>query len=645
MKRLLSVILLLSIFAAGCASKPQRDSAPAVTSPRETQTVPTAPEEAPVEQAQLSQEELALIMQNTEYSLLAAAFLYDAYRDVEDDWYGRFAYVGDADKDGQNEMYYSESLLYFDPSDGKSCRYTYSPSGNHGLYLSKTGSVFTSYYGENDYIVHGDHEDSVSVLGYWCKDPDGTSFSVCEPWCRDGQRDSWVRLKDRDLTAEESEAFLQQLGLTPVATGLQDYTAFTYDAAYTDSILEELETAFGIYYYGSYALDVDRDGEEERLYFYKDLVPAWIPQQAFNPTPGDYDTYMDHAYYFDYPGIDPDADRTGLIVADRQDKELVLKAYSVPMQPAWYEDSAAYIQGTALHLYGTDWIAPQAATGLQDQLTILDKQLQQKNYTNGFFATADLSDADQEEILFLGCLDGVWKLLVIRFEYGMPIVLEKVDLSQSACYLTEADGGKCLLIYSQSVSRKDEGLYTGYSYRLMRFDGDESDYVLDSGYVGYYNDQEDAKSVSDFFDALNRYIAKVTVLRDPFTLHGQQWISPEKVAHGTAPQEPESTEPDQPAQPEQPSQEQEEKLGFVNISNPSSWLNLREGPGREYPCIRTDPDDPGSIVKQAKGSPVTVLETVDSQDEEFPVWYKVRIRYQDRDIVGYSAEAYIKLAQ
>ena len=86
-------------------------------------------------------------------------------------------------------------------------------------------------------------------------------------------------------------------------------------------------------------------------------------------------------------------------------------------------------------------------------------------------------------------------------------------------------------------------------------------------------------------------------------------------------------------------------LGFVQINDPKSWLNLREGPGTNYPCVYTEPGNKKSIVKQAQGSPVTILETIETGDAKNPVWVKVRITYAGQEIVGYSSKKYIRVAE
>ena len=59
----------------------------------------------------------------------------------------------------------------------------------------------------------------------------------------------------------------------------------------------------------------------------------------------------------------------------------------------------------------------------------------------------------------------------------------------------------------------------------------------------------------------------------------------------------------------------------------------------------TNPEDPDSFVRQALGSPVTILETIETNDEENPVWVKIRILYQDTEIIGYSSKTYIRIPE
>ena len=643
MKRIFAFLLVFSLMLSGCGTS--RSGTAIQTAIGETleESVPTTQYQKP-EQRSLSAQEQALVLEQTEFSLLAAAFLYDAYAysftNEGYSTYDRFAHIADMDRDGQTEMYYSQSLLYFDPTDGRSCTYSYSSAGNQRLFLSAEGCVYYSFSNEEMERPHGEHWDSGLPVYYYSPDPDAQAFMVCSFYCPDlgAETEEVVQLDGRDLSVEESKAFLDQLGLTPVKTTLRDYTSFTYDGAYTDSIAAALENAFGSYK-GTYTLDIDRDGQDEQVFTYTDFVNPWFPDEALHPSQDPYFGDMHQAFYFDYPDIDPTDNRTGLIVADPQGEELVLKAYSIP-EKLWNGCNAEkdYIDGSTMHIGGIDWLVPQGIAGQDAEVSYIEERLQESGYRELFFARADISDLEDEEILCFGKRDGKWVLLVIQLRYGIPGSIKRIDLSDSACYLSTFEGKNYLMVYSQTKTNNAEGIYTSYRYRLWRFDLDLIIYEIHGESVGHYNDQEDATNVAEFFDRMNRYMMNVVVLYDPFCLHGQQWASPETVIRGQTPQEPEDTEQTQ-------TDTSESVIGFVDILDPSSWLNLREGPGRSYPCILTDPQDPGSIVKQAKGSPVTVLETVASEDPEFPEWYKVRIRYQDHEIVGYSAKEDIRLSQ
>lgn len=255
-------------------------------------------------------------------------------------------------------------------------------------------------------------------------------------------------------------------------------------------------------------------------------------------------------------------------------------------------------------------------------------------YSDCIIRTVDVSDIPGAEYLCLCQRDGVWYLLIFVFENGDPRPIYAMDLSSSAVYLVEQDGKQCLLTYSQYNSDN----YTHYSYSLLRFGDTGASTLLANEYVGYYDTDADATAVAQFFEKLNVYLIKIIVIRDPYRLTGRMWLKQEETELGTVPAESASEQPEE-TQPDT----QAPVMGFVQINDPSSWLNLREGPGTEYPQVLVDPNNPNSFVKQALGAPVTVLETVTTEDSVNPVWLKVRISYGDREIIGYSSKNYIRI--
>jgi hypothetical protein len=245
----------------------------------------------------------------------------------------------------------------------------------------------------------------------------------------------------------------------------------------------------------------------------------------------------------------------------------------------------------------------------------------------------DVTEYDGDEYMCICHKDGVWYVFVIVIMDGDPVVMYGNSLQNSAVYLTEYEGQECLLVYNQSVYMQNGITYTNYNYSLERIKLDCQTQYLDFAYVNYSDEDENATAVSQFFQKLNVYLTRIIVICDPYKLTGSAWMAPTEAVYGTVPQE----------ESQQPEENEEPVMGFVQIEDPSSWLHLRVGPGIEYDKVLMDPSDPDSFVRQALGSPVTVLETIETNDPENPVWLKIRILYADREIIGYSSKTYIRL--
>ena len=262
---------------------------------------------------------------------------------------------------------------------------------------------------------------------------------------------------------------------------------------------------------------------------------------------------------------------------------------------------------------------------------IIAPQLEIDGYTNIVIKHADLGSGQNDELLCLCQRDGVWYLIIYIIVDGAPVPKHNIPLSDKACYLTEYNGDTYLLTYIQNIVEDGSGTYHSYSYTLSGFDSDGNESIAEQGSTGYYDSTANAQQAAAFFEKLNKYLVKIIVLYDPYKLTGKSFMEQSDASFGQVPPEPEQEQDEKP---------EEMQMGFVQINDPDSWLNLREGPGLSYECVRLDPNDPGSIVRQALGSPVTVMEEVESADG---TWLKVRITYQDRIIEGYSYKAYIRL--
>ncbi len=268
-------------------------------------------------------------------------------------------------------------------------------------------------------------------------------------------------------------------------------------------------------------------------------------------------------------------------------------------------------------------VEPNSTAGLSADSLL--ESLKGFGYSDPIFKWADVADTQGEELLCLCRHEGAWRLIVIGFADNQPVPIYTLDLRDQACYIVELGQVPHLCLYSQ----KADSSGGSYDYRIFRFDGQQNMVDVDSKRIEYSQSGADPVKLAAFFEAFSGYVSQLKVLRDPFGITGTYWIDRNQVDFGSLPQEEESV------------QQTQEKAGFVSIQYADSWLHLRTGPGTQYDKVLLDPNDPQSFVRQAKGAPVTVLETVETGDGKNPVWVKIRITYADRELIGYSSKRYI----
>ncbi len=271
--------------------------------------------------------------------------------------------------------------------------------------------------------------------------------------------------------------------------------------------------------------------------------------------------------------------------------------------------------------------------------TRYEETMRQDGYTDCAFLQADVADQNTQEVVGLSRLGDKWYGLVLALVDGDCRRLFCEEMSQKAMYLVEYGQQSCIMTYLQSMTPAADGATTITNrYELFRLQPTGEKTVLEEKEVTYQNTSSEATEVSAFFNKCNAYLEEAQVVVDPYRLQGKEFM--DSADYGTLPQQSK-----EPTQQETPAMPQEEVLGFVQIKDPKSWLNLREGPGTNYPCVYMEPGNKKSIVKQAQGAPVTILETVETDDSKNPVWVKVRITYAGQEIVGYSSKRYIRTAE
>lgn len=635
-----ALVLLLSLLA-GCA----REEAAVRENQVTTTAVPTQPP-----QREMPAAEKDALLRRLEYSLLCAAIsANDRARSMQGwDAVNTQVYLGDYDGDGDEDLVCGYQSHTFDAAE-RTNYYRFSQSGST-YYTDKNGALYLqdSMFGAYDYELDGMLVEGVGD-SVWYSKWDGTQWhdtlslhlerniekimdsnglfvrygKVLDEHCS-------YELDGKTVSEEDYEAYTRDLGLARLNTYASSFLKNRIDASYADDLLAETEGYLNeLYGCRRVDADVDGDGETESLFFLTgNILQVWMDCLEYDHQVES----IESASYYLASLFDPQKPRTCLLMADQEGDELVLDALCVQAEISIrdsmdirFSDSFMFLDGQPAYVSGS-FGSPSAAR--------LDAYIKVFGYSDCIIRTVDVSDIPGSEYLCLCQRDGVWYLLIFVFENGDPRPIYAMDLSSSAVYLVEQDGKQCLLTYSQYNSDN----YTHYSYSLLRFGDTGASTLLANEYVGYYDTDADATAVAQFFEKLNVYLIKIIVIRDPYRLTGRMWLKQEETELGTVPAESASEQPEE-IHPDT----QAPVMGFVQINDPSSWLNLREGPGTEYPQVLVDPNNPNSFVKQALGAPVTVLETVTTEDSVNPVWLKVRISYGDREIIGYSSKNYIRI--
>ena len=264
-----------------------------------------------------------------------------------------------------------------------------------------------------------------------------------------------------------------------------------------------------------------------------------------------------------------------------------------------------------------------------------------QGYSEVYYHCVDISDADGEETVFV-YTDKLGKVnvRVVTFINGKIHYIYENSSELCATYLTEIDSVKYLIEYTQVLDTETDSYESSYFYKIYRFDGNyitvehsRDDTVVKYGTVSSENEE--------FFARFNAYIANALVLSDPYEITGYGSLSHSSgmTTHGGADG---NTDTDNQQAYLNISNCSTSKQGIVNVPE-TSHLNFRKGPAVSYPKILIDQTDDESFVRQLRGSSVTVIDTVNTGDEENPVWVKIQIKYNDLTLEGYSSQSWIDL--
>lgn len=624
-KRLIALALVLVCLLAGCAKK--------------TENATVRSEKS--KQAELSRKEALELTQQAEYALLAASFTMQQQEQVVSGYLeGNCpAYMGDIDQDGDLEFVCTDVAYTFDLSDGYNATINWEQGGNS--YCTDADGNFYLFSGMGD--GYGEGSNWYEFYSDWYSVWDGSQwvetmtcsqediYSYYDNVVADApySTEFTAEIDGESVSEDEWVDHMNQLSIEECDSNTRTLSTFSMDAKHCDSIVDELKDYFEDNYEISKAsLDADDDGEKELFIAVHNPLHRWIDALIEN---------SDFAIETDWMGYDFTSDYTVILVVDPTEDDVVISAHcikdivNVDKQNIIYNDGYLVVSDQIVTLPRSYKTISALDSDEKDEvyqylLTFLDHA----GYECYGFKYTDLSTTGNQEILAV-CADSEgWHSLLFTLQNGHLTAIWKANLEDSAIYLVDWNGKQHLMDYYQWVNNVSGTLYTRYSYSLFRFDGDYVYDEIDYQTISYSNSDKDATAVSNFFKQFNQYFDSATIIGDPYSITGNQWASDNDMDYGTM--------------PENNTAAQNEKLGYVQIEDPASFLFLREGPGKEYDPVLIDPNNKNSYVKQAQGSPVTILEEVYTGDSENPVWVKIRIHYGDREIIGYSSKTYIREA-
>ncbi len=582
-------------------------------------------EAAAVKQVTLQDDQLQSTVQQVEYAALSQWMdSYQRHSYLTDSPYSPQAYIGDLEGNGHIDLITDGPCWVFslDQQNGvqRTTRYLGVEDGNIG----KIDPVCEIRIDNQNrlYRLHVEDGGAAEDGHFWSED-----------FCRwDGQ--SWTPImciSHKELNGVDEITYI--IGETNIYVNGKNVTeqewnqhlaalGFTYPKAIADLSLvsvygdcrQQLTNALVSHFSNDFAgdmisrqTDYDGDGQVETMIVLPSLYQTWydsIPAEC---------TYWLERYA-------QAAHNTAVLIVDSENEKTIVRCC---VANEAVRGNSFVLEKGHLNIDGSNFYLPGMAINDYSAMQIYLKN-RYADFTADYVISADLSEADGNEMVFFGAENGEYGAYVVGVHEGKYFCS---PYYRNALYLVNV-GGKQHLMRYYTDNYADGGSY--YFYNLTRVDSVGKMVIVEENEYDYHPTQQDATAAANFFNRFNAYTNNMTVVYDPYRLTGQQWVTPDNATYGTPPDEPMDATGEQ--------------LGYVQIKDPKSWLNLREGPGTNYPCVYLEPGNKKSIVKQAQGSPVTILETINTGDAKNPVWYKVRINYAGREIVGYSSQTFIRLA-
>ena len=613
----------------------------------------------------LTEAELINACDLIDYSVYAEVF--DAF--IPTEYKGSMqSLIIDADKDGRQEMFvdvpvtdnpnngffFKTGTFSFDIASPENFSYDYTAkSDNYELYTNDNGEIYHIYSdgrrGYSEHIYKWGNSGFVEI-GYY------SVFAEKQPEQDYGYEDVFYgsELNGKTFsTLDEFNAEKEKLGLKRISGSNSQYLSNYFYTSKPEDVVNAYKNRVSNLNNNSGFVsgDYDNDGEEEYLFIIYINMEYWL-DDLYRILMGDENFYYDFDTDYSYQ-------REVYVYADADDKGVVFHALAIgngtckvdnvgdvswengrlgisiqnnTSAPDYFECFCDSAENTRKSLEDYEAVYRETAEKYISYIVNAWQGGGADPKPGVTMKYADIADYPGKECILV--VKGAYEsyIEVCTFYCGRVVVLYRIYENDGSVFLVNVDGKEHLLYYSQSRFDGGGGGST-YCYKALRFDQNCQPVYRDYYEITIYDNGTPDESHNAFFKGFNALLSSAKVCLDNYELTGYKYMQDSDI----------SVSGDEQAKYLTISNCNRTKAGTVNIQDIESWLNFREGPSTQYNKILLDPADSKSFVKQAKGSAVTVIDTVNTGDEKNPIWVKIQIKYADRTLEGYSSQNYIDI--
>ncbi len=620
---------------------------------------------APTQDVKLTEQEIINACDLIDYSVIADAF--DSY--VPSSYKGAMqTLVTDADDNGRLEMFVDIPM-----TDNSNDRNSFSKTGAFWFDIANPNNSSYDYTAKADtYEFYTDDDGNVYYIGL--NSLKGYSETISK-WTSNGfveigyYLESWEREINENVFREanfngktlssfdEFNAEKSKLGLKRISGSNSRYLSNYFYTSKPEDVIGAYKNRITGLNNGSRYIsqDYDNDGEDEYLFIVRYSTDSWLDVLLEAQNREQTKDWEDYEPYV--PDENYDYRREGYVYADVDEKGVVFHCVTSTYVDHGYETNISWNNSTLKIEFLVPYSEPiiceyfcESAKDTRVQLERNDNEYGDiaKRYIdyiyNRFQGVAvetkpvikikysDLCDIPGKEcVLVVNDCSGSY-VEVCTFYCGRVVVLYRLYENEGSVFLTNIGGKEHIMYYSQERF-DDFGVGTNYCYKTIRFNQNCRPIYHDYQSITIYDNTPPTENHNAFFNGFNALLATAKVCLDNYELTGYKYMQESDI----------NVSGDEQSKYLVISNCNRTKSGFVHIQDIESWLNFREGPSTKYNKILLDSADSKSFVKQAKGSAVTVIDTVNTGDEKNPVWVKIQIKYADRTLVGYSSQNYIDI--